>query len=1149
MSSNSSHWVWFHKNVGRVETERILLESKEDGSFLIRESDTIKGAYVLSTIYQKRIHHYRILPNEDGKFSVQAQQGIQRKAFSTLDEMVEYYKLGKRGIVCALTIPIPQRREEEQQEDPDESDDEDDVSKEKNLISKFLLASLSTVDITNVDNSFLEKLKSYLNGDVVKDVDSMSTSFPHVTQLKQLFLSDCAKIHEQLNMVMVRVDLMQSLFDRAGGAKHAGDVSSMARRRRSKPEDGDFDSLGFKLSDCSESIQSLETTAFQMFRELSVTLTGRPSNPNSLTQPPAPSDSGKNSPDQDMDDEEVSFDVKIEHALSGKKNQILTVNLRDCRLCLCKPGERQGTSFEHHQILQLVKSRTREHRLGVQLSGQSRKDYIFNDMRAREHFCQLIQYIRNKMRQEEHDHVSIFVGTWNMGDAGPPAEISSWIRCNGMGKTLSTKLEHAHDMYVFGTQETSVSEKDWFSILKQTLKTLYSIDYEKVTSQTLWGIRCLILVKSEHSNKISHVQVSQVRTGIGNALGNKGGVGISFFFGNISLCFINSHLTSGNEKCTRRNQNYHDILKGMGALKHKNLSQFDLTNQFTHMFFLGDLNYRIDQLSATEIVDYAKKNDHFSIFSDDQLKREMEKKKVFVGFDESPILFPPTYRFAKGARTLDDYVWVKHKRSGIRINVPSYCDRVLWRSYPNAPIINTSYGCTGDIMTSDHSPVFATFQILGIKQYAASVAPTSGLMPTNNKKAMIVIDSVSARIQTNSKTHFYIELHSACFEGLRKSPPNNDWAQVQDSETYVRPVWRARDPAVSIQPIVKEEEYLEQQHLLLIIKSQESDEPYAECCLSLRELIGKSPVSVRRELTHQALPIGELDALIHVTLDQYKQRVTEEELYSDVNFIIQDQGAAGSSSLDFVSNGSKVRQRSHHSESADPPIMNARYRKDSIGTRPMLPVPRSTINSHRPSSASTPSATAEAGAPPLPRRREGAISPRNSTNVPSSMNIPSSNPPIPSRRIESPSTTDPPVPVPRLRPSQSNPPLPTKRKMPPTPTSTPFRQGSSPPLKGRNADPLPPLPSKSPPLPIARQEVPPSPPAHRRQGGRSPRPPSTVDSLLHLNGLQQFSSILIANGYDDMHFLAEVSEEELEEIGVTESSDRGKLLQIFRKAT
>ena len=72
----------------------------------------------------------------------------------------------------------------------------------------------------------------------------------------------------------------------------------------------------------------------------------------------------------------------------------------------------------------------------------------------------------------------------------------------------------------------------------------------------------------------------------------------------------------------------------MGALKHKTLSQFDLTNQFTHLFFLGDLNYRIDQLGATEIVEYAKKFDHYSIYSDDQLKREKDKKKVFVGFGE-----------------------------------------------------------------------------------------------------------------------------------------------------------------------------------------------------------------------------------------------------------------------------------------------------------------------------------------------------------------------------------------------------------------------------------------------------------------------------------------------------------------------------------
>ena len=41
---------WFHKNIGRMETEKLLVENREDGSFLIRKSDNVKGAYVLSTM-------------------------------------------------------------------------------------------------------------------------------------------------------------------------------------------------------------------------------------------------------------------------------------------------------------------------------------------------------------------------------------------------------------------------------------------------------------------------------------------------------------------------------------------------------------------------------------------------------------------------------------------------------------------------------------------------------------------------------------------------------------------------------------------------------------------------------------------------------------------------------------------------------------------------------------------------------------------------------------------------------------------------------------------------------------------------------------------------------------------------------------------
>lgn len=42
--------AWYHKSLGRMETEKLLMGYREDGAFLVRESDSVKGAYVLSTM-------------------------------------------------------------------------------------------------------------------------------------------------------------------------------------------------------------------------------------------------------------------------------------------------------------------------------------------------------------------------------------------------------------------------------------------------------------------------------------------------------------------------------------------------------------------------------------------------------------------------------------------------------------------------------------------------------------------------------------------------------------------------------------------------------------------------------------------------------------------------------------------------------------------------------------------------------------------------------------------------------------------------------------------------------------------------------------------------------------------------------------------
>lgn len=88
----------------------------------------------------------------------------------------------------------------------------------------------------------------------------------------------------------------------------------------------------------------------------------------------------------------------------------------------------------------------------------------------------------------------------------------------------------------------------------------------------------------------------------------------------------------------------------------------------------------------------------------------------YFGFEEGAITFAPTYRYKRGTR--EEYAFEKLKAAGvIKINVPSWCDRVLWRSFPNTYIRQTSYGCTTDITTSDHSPVFSTFEVAMAHQY------------------------------------------------------------------------------------------------------------------------------------------------------------------------------------------------------------------------------------------------------------------------------------------------------------------------------------------------------------------------------------------------------------------------------------------------
>ena len=54
----------------------------------------------------------------------------------------------------------------------------------------------------------------------------------------------------------------------------------------------------------------------------------------------------------------------------------------------------------------------------MKLEGRKKETYVFDKVHDRENFCQMVQQLKNAhCVSEEKDHLSIFIGTWNMGKA------------------------------------------------------------------------------------------------------------------------------------------------------------------------------------------------------------------------------------------------------------------------------------------------------------------------------------------------------------------------------------------------------------------------------------------------------------------------------------------------------------------------------------------------------------------------------------------------------------------------------------------------------------------------------------------------------------------------------------------------------------
>ncbi|KAL5636707.1 hypothetical protein ACGC1H_000616 [Rhizoctonia solani] len=289
----------------------------------------------------------------------------------------------------------------------------------------------------------------------------------------------------------------------------------------------------------------------------------------------------------------------------------------------------------------------------------------------------------------------IFVGTWNLNGRPPVDKLLPWLfpragRCKP-------------DLFVLGFQEivpltaqqivqTDPEKKRmWEDYILDTLATRrdrYS-DYVVLRSEQLVGTALIVLCKAEATAHIRNVEAATKKTGLGGMSGNKGAVGIRLDYYDSSFCFITAHLAAGHINVEERNSDYRTIANGLSFLRGKTIGSHE------NVIWLADTNYRIN-LENNE-VRYLAVNDQLGVLYDaDQLKLAMEAQVAFMGYEEGPILFRPTYRYDLYS---DEYDTSEKQR------IPAWTDRVLYRGTG----LDLAVYNRAELKQSDHRPIYAIF--------------------------------------------------------------------------------------------------------------------------------------------------------------------------------------------------------------------------------------------------------------------------------------------------------------------------------------------------------------------------------------------------------------------------------------------------------
>ena len=286
----------------------------------------------------------------------------------------------------------------------------------------------------------------------------------------------------------------------------------------------------------------------------------------------------------------------------------------------------------------------------------------------------------------EHVPIRCLACTWNVNGKKSQEDLQSWLMLDSVDSEDDLPC-----VYAIGFQEIvdlnaanvvrDSSSKDrssfWAARLSETLNRAADKlkqpnrkprRYQLVLERHLVGILLCVFVLDKHIPYVREPQATTSATGIMGIMGNKGGAVARLQLYDSTLCFVCAHLAAHRDNVEGRNSDYHSIIAktrfkeekihtdeekrmsiGSSASSNNSSTRTYGINDHEYVVWLGDFNYRIDAVHSTsKVISKTNGVDLPWLLRNDQLNLQRAAGKCFVGFEEAPIKFMPTYKYQPG---------------------------------------------------------------------------------------------------------------------------------------------------------------------------------------------------------------------------------------------------------------------------------------------------------------------------------------------------------------------------------------------------------------------------------------------------------------------------------------------------------------------